>query len=116
MFGVNASHFLPLMMMMMMVMVMMACSVPQVDAALGAEEMVETLTERNLDLEEKVREMRETVGDLVSEAHQSLGLCSYALYALNKAVKINLRFIYLFIAPSSHTSLRGLYPKKPTWS
>ncbi|XP_029900111.1 dynactin subunit 1 isoform X3 [Myripristis murdjan] len=36
----------------------------QVDAALGAEEMVETLTERNLDLEEKVREMRETVGDL----------------------------------------------------
>lgn len=39
----------------------------QVDAALGAEEMVETLTERNLDLEEKVREMRETVTDLVSE-------------------------------------------------
>ncbi|XP_077157497.1 dynactin subunit 1 isoform X2 [Paroedura picta] len=36
----------------------------QVDAALGAEEMVETLTERNLDLEEKVRELRETVGDL----------------------------------------------------
>ncbi|XP_015284328.1 PREDICTED: dynactin subunit 1-like, partial [Gekko japonicus] len=26
--------------------------------------MVETLTERNLDLEEKVRELRETVGDL----------------------------------------------------
>ena len=37
----------------------------QVDAALGAEEMVETLTERNLDLEEKVRELRVTVGDLV---------------------------------------------------
>ncbi|KAI5607351.1 dynactin 1a, partial [Silurus asotus] len=36
----------------------------QVDAALGAEEMVETLTERNLDLEEKVRELRETVTDL----------------------------------------------------
>ncbi|KAL7975872.1 hypothetical protein Chor_011787 [Crotalus horridus] len=35
-----------------------------VDAALGAEEMVEMLTERNLDLEEKVRELRETVGDL----------------------------------------------------
>uniref|UniRef100_A0A8C3RFM8 Dynactin subunit 1 n=1 Tax=Cyanoderma ruficeps TaxID=181631 RepID=A0A8C3RFM8_9PASS len=32
--------------------------------SLGAEEMVETLTERNLDLEEKVRELRETVGDL----------------------------------------------------
>lgn len=27
--------------------------------------MVETLTERNLDLEEKVRELRETVTDLV---------------------------------------------------
>lgn len=37
----------------------------QVDAALGAEEMVEMLTERNLDLEEKVRELRETVTDLV---------------------------------------------------
>uniref|UniRef100_A0A4W5RYB2 Dynactin subunit 1 n=1 Tax=Hucho hucho TaxID=62062 RepID=A0A4W5RYB2_9TELE len=36
----------------------------RVDAALGAEEMVETLTERNLDLEEKVRELRETVTDL----------------------------------------------------
>jgi len=30
--------------------------------------MVETLTERNLDLEEKVRELRETVTDLVSES------------------------------------------------
>lgn len=38
----------------------------QVDAALGSEEMVETLTERNLDLEERVRELRETVTDLVS--------------------------------------------------
>nr|XP_033934391.1 dynactin subunit 1-like [Pseudochaenichthys georgianus] len=37
----------------------------QVDAALGSEEMVETLTERNLDLEKKVRELRETVTDLV---------------------------------------------------
>lgn len=32
---------------------------------MGAEEMVEMLTERNLDLEEKVRELRETVTDLV---------------------------------------------------
>lgn len=40
----------------------------QVDAALGSEEMVETLTERNLDLEEKVRELRETVTDLVCTA------------------------------------------------
>lgn len=37
------------------------------DAALGAEEMVEMLTDRNLNLEEKVRELRETVGDLVRE-------------------------------------------------
>ncbi|XP_064200293.1 dynactin subunit 1-like isoform X2 [Anguilla rostrata] len=36
----------------------------QVDAALGADEMVETLTERNLDLEEKLRELRETAKDL----------------------------------------------------
>lgn len=43
------------------------CALFQVDAALGAEEMVETLTERNLDLEEKVRELRETVTDLVSD-------------------------------------------------
>lgn len=36
----------------------------QVDAALGAEEMVETLTDRNLNLEEKVAELLETVSDL----------------------------------------------------
>ncbi|XP_043919235.1 dynactin subunit 1 isoform X3 [Protopterus annectens] len=36
----------------------------QVDAALGAEEMVETLTERNLNLEEKVRDLQESVSDL----------------------------------------------------
>ena len=34
------------------------------DAALGAEEMVETLTDRNLNLEEKVAELVETVADL----------------------------------------------------
>ncbi|XP_018019260.1 dynactin subunit 1 isoform X2 [Hyalella azteca] len=36
----------------------------QVDAALGAEEMVETLTERNLELEEQVMELGEQVRDL----------------------------------------------------
>ncbi|XP_014675205.1 PREDICTED: dynactin subunit 1-like [Priapulus caudatus] len=36
----------------------------QVDAALGAEEMVETLAEKNLALEEKLQEMEETVADL----------------------------------------------------
>ncbi|KAG1678658.1 Dynactin subunit 1 [Nymphon striatum] len=36
----------------------------QVDAALGAEEMVEQLTDRNLALEEKVQELEETVTDL----------------------------------------------------
>ncbi|KAJ3613819.1 hypothetical protein NHX12_020065 [Muraenolepis orangiensis] len=46
----------------------------QVDAALGAEEMVETLTERNLDLEEKVREMRETVVDLENARETELEL------------------------------------------
>ena len=34
------------------------------DAALGAEEMVELLTERNLQLEEKVGEMQENLDDL----------------------------------------------------
>ena len=38
----------------------------QVDAALGAEEMVETLTNKNLDLEEKLEELNDTVTDLVS--------------------------------------------------
>lgn len=36
----------------------------QVDAALGAEEMVESLTDRNLNLDEKVAELLETVADL----------------------------------------------------
>lgn len=38
--------------------------------------MVETLTERNLDLEEKVRELRETVMDLVSTS-TSVTLASF---------------------------------------
>ncbi|CAB1335718.1 unnamed protein product, partial [Coregonus sp. 'balchen'] len=46
----------------------------QVDGALGAEEMVETLTERNLDLEEKVRELRETVVDLENARETELEL------------------------------------------
>ena len=37
----------------------------QVDAALGAEEMVETLTNKNLDLEEKLEQLTDTVTDLV---------------------------------------------------
>jgi len=36
----------------------------QVDAALGAEEMVEKLTDTNLELEEKLTTMAETVADL----------------------------------------------------
>lgn len=37
----------------------------QVDAALGAEEMVEQLTERNLKLEDDIREILEEKNDLV---------------------------------------------------
>ena len=36
----------------------------QKEAALGAEEMVETLTLRNLDLESKVKQLNETVAEL----------------------------------------------------
>lgn len=36
----------------------------QVDTALGAEEMVETLTDKNLALEEEIRTLRENVADL----------------------------------------------------
>ena len=35
------------------------------DAALGAEEMVEKLTDKNLELEEKIEQLIETVADLV---------------------------------------------------
>ena len=38
------------------------------DAALGAEGMVETLTEKNLELEEKIQELETQVTDLVSTA------------------------------------------------
>lgn len=40
----------------------------QVDAALGAEEMVEQLTERNLKLEDEIREILEEKNDLVSRS------------------------------------------------
>lgn len=50
----------------------MCVDLNQVDAALGSEEMVETLTERNLDLEEKVRELKETVTDLVCTTAYSI--------------------------------------------
>ena len=39
----------------------------QVDTALGAEEMVETLTDQNLALEEEIVTLKETVQDLVSK-------------------------------------------------
>ena len=39
----------------------------QVDVALGAEEMVEKLTEKNLELEEQIEELQEKANDLVSK-------------------------------------------------
>ena len=49
----------------------------QVDAALGAEEMVETLTNKNLDLEEKMEELTDTVADLVCLSAPTVGvMCS----------------------------------------
>ena len=38
----------------------------QVDVAMGAEEMVERLTDTNLQLEEDIVSLKETVSDLVS--------------------------------------------------
>lgn len=40
--------------------------VVKVDAALGAEEMVESLTEQNLELEEKIEKLETDLSDLVS--------------------------------------------------
>lgn len=42
------------------------CNGLQVDTALGAEEMVEMLTDNNLALEEEIRSLKENVSDLVS--------------------------------------------------
>lgn len=44
---------------------MHVCAHMQVDAALGAEEMVEKLTDRNLQLEERIEALEEEKNDLV---------------------------------------------------
>ena len=44
----------------------------QVDAALGAEEMVEHLTEKNLQLEEQMNELSDEKGDLVSDNYNEV--------------------------------------------
>ena len=38
----------------------------KVDAALGSEEMVENLTERNLKLEDRIQTLEEEISDLVN--------------------------------------------------
>ena len=45
----------------------MATLKEQVDVAMGAEEMVEKLTDTNLQLEEEIDALKETVVDLVSD-------------------------------------------------
>lgn len=47
--------------------------------ALGAEEMVEKLTDKNLDLEEKIEQLEETVQDLVCEIY----IHHYPLFFVN---------------------------------
>lgn len=58
----------------------------QVDAALGAEEMVETLTDRNLALEEKLQELEEEKADLVSSIirQQQMGKVSTRKFLWHK--------------------------------
>ena len=46
---------------------MIATLKEQCDVAMGAEDMVEKLTDTNLQLEEEISQLRETVNDLVSE-------------------------------------------------
>lgn len=43
----------------------MSLSSCQVDFAIGAEEMVETLTDKNLELGEEIESLKETVQELV---------------------------------------------------
>ena len=57
------------------------------DTALGAEEMVETLTDKNLELEDKIEQLTENINDLVSttpisvsvllSANQPTSVCVY---------------------------------------
>ncbi|KAH9362883.1 hypothetical protein HPB48_015154 [Haemaphysalis longicornis] len=60
----------------------------QLDMALGAEEMVEHLTEKNLDLEEKVRDLREA--RRVEVANEALADCEQTL-AKYRALVVQLR-------------------------
>lgn len=66
----------------------------QVDAALGAEEMVETLAEKNMSLEEKVQELEENVSDLVGLVCQSVfcGLATVILFLFLHKSPCSLRF------------------------
>lgn len=55
----------------------------QVDVAMGAEEMVEKLTDTNLQLEEEIATLKETVNDLVRRVrrpHLFLSNCYYYMY------------------------------------
>ncbi|CAC5389284.1 DCTN1 [Mytilus coruscus] len=66
----------------------------QVDAALGAEEMVETLTERNLKLEDKIQSLEEELADLLEDKIQSLEeeLADLeALHEMNEELQENAR-------------------------
>lgn len=47
----------------------------QVDVAVGAEQMVEQLTDKNLDLEEQLQNLQENISDLVSFVGLTFLLC-----------------------------------------
>ena len=63
---------------------MIATLKEQCDVAMGAEDMVEKLTDTNLQLEEEISQLRETVNDLVSELslhrHNRLSRAVYMSY------------------------------------